>query len=364
MASAEQRRTRPDRATADSAESTPAPSRCTVGTTSGGTNDGDSGGDGAGTVASRRNQLAERIGLLPEPVRTSGTTDVAELVRAGLDARLRKVLDHDPGTYDGDSPEDLHQMRVSVRRMRAMLKSGRAFLDQSWSEPLRAELGWLGRALGPVRDLDVLLARLTEQIADLPETADLPQTKNAATDLLLQRFSSERAQARVRMREALDSERYFQLLGWIVEITSEPLSSDVSDGANRLRELTSKQYRKLAQEVRELPTEPTDEELHSLRIRGKRLRYTAELAAQTDGKRLHQLCDAAKRLQDELGEHQDACVAARRVRGLVGELGAEAPPELAFTAGRLVEREERRRIERRARWPAAWRKVRKVAAKL
>ncbi len=64
----------------------------------------------------------------------------------------------------------------------------------------------------------------------------------------------------------------------------------------------------------------------------------------------------AKKLQDVLGEHQDAVVAAERLR----ELAAGATPEQALAAGRLVEREEERRAKARKTWPKAWRKLRKT----
>ena len=54
-----------------------------------------------------------------------------------------------------------------------------------------------------------------------------------------------------------------------------------------------------------------------------------------------------------LGEHQDAVVAADRLRELVTAAGFEQ----AVVAGRLIEREEERRIEARAAWPKAWRKL-------
>ncbi|MBW0094267.1 CHAD domain-containing protein, partial [Pseudonocardia sp. KRD-188] len=78
------------------------------------------------------------------------------------------MLAHDPGTRTGEDIEDLHQMRVSVRRMRAALKAARPLLDPVWADGLRAELGWLGGALGPVRDLDVMLLRLRAEVAALP----------------------------------------------------------------------------------------------------------------------------------------------------------------------------------------------------
>ncbi len=102
--------------------------------------------------------------------------------------------------------------------------------------------------------------------------------------------------------------------------------------------------------VRKLPAEPADDELHSVRKKGKRARYAAELAGRK------KLVQRAKKLQDVLGEHQDAVVAAGRLR----ELAAGASPEQALVAGRLVEREEERRTEARGAWPKAWKKLRKT----
>ena len=88
-----------------------------------------------------------------------------------------------------------------------------------------------------------------------------------------------------------------------------------------------------------------------MRKLGKRARYAAELAGRK------KLVQRAKELQDVLGEHQDAVVAAGRLR----ELAAGASPEQALVAGRLVEREaERRTRGARATWPKAWKKLRKT----
>ena len=62
-------------------------------------------------------------------------------------------------------------MRVATRRLRAFLRAGHDLLDPEWSEPLREELSWLGGALGPVRDLDVLLEHLSGEVESLDEDA-------------------------------------------------------------------------------------------------------------------------------------------------------------------------------------------------
>ena len=87
-----------------------------------------------------------------------------------------------------------------------------------------------------------------------------------------------------------------------------------------------------------------------MRKKGKRARYAAELAGRK------KLVKRAKRLQDVLGEHQDAVIAAERLR----ELARGSAPEHALVAGRLVEREEERRAEAREAWPKAWHKFHKT----
>ncbi|MER7077120.1 CHAD domain-containing protein [Saccharopolyspora kobensis] len=302
--------------------------------------------------------LAAVVDLPAEPVAAGPQAPIAEHVRAGLDGRLRSLIAHDPGTRLGTDPEELHQMRVSVRRMRAMLRAARPFLDESWAEPLRAELGWLGRSLGPVRDLDVLLDRLRQ------ESADLPAGERAAAARLISGLEAEHGIARVEMLAALDSDRYLGLLRALTAaIRSSPEESD-ADSSSELRGLVLGEFRKLRKAVARLPESPADRDLHALRILGKRVRYTAELAQPVFGGSAQQLIRAARRFQDVLGEHQDACVAEERVRDLLHGFGDEVDAAVGFVAGRLVEREQARKAERRAQWRSAWDALSAAAAEV
>jgi CHAD domain-containing protein len=91
---------------------------------------------------------------------------------------------------------------------------------------------------------------------------------------------------------------------------------------------------------------------HAVRIRGKRARYAVEAVAPVLGGRAVDLAGALGTVQNLLGEHQDAAVAADTWLAI-----ARAHPDdhaLAVTAGRLYER-ERATIRRvRKRLPAAW----------
>jgi CHAD domain-containing protein len=255
------------------------------------------------------------------------------------------MLAHDPGTRLGQDPEELHQMRVATRRLRAFLRAARQLLDAEWAKALRAELGWLGGVLGPVRDLDVLIEHLRE------EAETLEPREQRALRRIFSRLESQRRSHQEVLVEALRSDRYLTLLDRLEVAVAEPrfTSSDVT-----VEEIAAAEFRRLRKAVRRLPSEPTDEDLHAIRIRGKRARYAAELAETAVGKRATRLIGEAKVFQDVLGDHQDAVVAEATIRESLTHAGGEA---LAFAAGRLVERERAGRVAARSAFPDAWKRL-------
>jgi CHAD domain-containing protein len=267
----------------------------------------------------------------------------AELLTAALLTQYRQLLAHDPGTRLDRDAEELHQFRVATRRLRAFLRAGRPLLERSWADALRDEIGWLGGALGPVRDLDVLLEYLRA------ETAQLESADAEAAGELLAAFGEERVVARAELEAALTGDRYLALLDRLEAAGDAPLTGDGAD----LDEVWSREHRRLRSAVKALGDEPDDAGLHAARIKVKRARYAGELTGR-DG-----YVKAAKRLQDILGEHQDAVVAEERLRALA--VSATAPAALA--AGQLVERQRARRRRARDTWRDAWAQLAKQAAK-
>jgi CHAD domain-containing protein/adenylate cyclase class IV len=265
-----------------------------------------------------------------------------EALRALLRRQLREILAHDPGTRLGTDPESLHDMRVAVRRSRALLRAGQALVAED-VDALAAELRWLGEALGTVRDLDVLRDRLHA------ETAVLVQADRTAANHMLRALDRNRTRERRALLKTLSGERYFALLDRFDETLAalQPSGADVSlDG------LAVRQLRKLAKAVRALAADPPDAELHELRKLGKHTRYAYELAGRD------RVVRRAKELQDVLGEHQDAVVAEERLRALA----ASAPPAGALAAGLLIAGERQRRDDARLAWPEAWKRLRRAAA--
>ena len=293
---------------------------------------------GAGDGESRPKVFqALELDFQPEPEEAHDDGSAAGTLRAHIRAQAERVLAHDPGTRLGTDTEELHQMRVATRRLRAFLRAGRDLLDPAWADPVRPELKWLGGELGAVRDLDVLIERLAEEVESLGPDASEGRK-------LLRALVGERRKSRRALLAALDSERYFALL----DAVDRPVATIAEEPS--LEEIRAAEHRRLRKAVKALRADSANEELHQARIKVKRARYAAELSG------AEAYVKAAKVLQDVLGEHQDAVVAEERLRAL-----AARQPAAAIAAGRLVERERSRAANSREEWRRAWKRLSKTA---
>ncbi|HEY3961687.1 MAG TPA: CYTH and CHAD domain-containing protein [Gaiellaceae bacterium] len=256
-----------------------------------------------------------------------------EQLHALLRLQLRDIEAHDPGVRLGDDPEDVHRMRVATRRTRALVQATRPLLGERL-HPLADELKWIGALLGSVRDLDVLIDRLRDGVAQLDDD-------RKGGDLLVASLEEEREGCRDALLTALDSPRYLDTLALFErEVEALPRQGE----ADGLAPIAAEAFAKLRKQAKALPDVPSDAELHELRKSVKKARYAAELAAGEGGRRVEKAIDGLKDLQDVIGAHQDAVVAEERLRAL-------AKARTALAAGRLIERERERRRVARAELP-------------
>jgi CHAD domain-containing protein len=218
-------------------------------------------------------------------------------------------------------------------------------IEPDWGRSLRDRLKGVADALGAVRDTEVLRDRLRSRGPSLPEG------DRKGLDELVTSLEIARDEAREQLLEAIREPTYVVLLDELVEAAREPRVLEAAAGApaaSELRSALERPWQHLEHAVEGAREDASDASLHAVRIRAKRARYAAEAVAPVFGKRAEAFAEAAARLQDELGEHQDSVVARAWLRE-AAESGADA-----FVAGELSAIEAQAATAVRATWPKAW----------
>lgn len=273
------------------------------------------------------------------PTRIDASLSLGELAFAVLRRQFATMRAHEAGSRLGEDPEEVHDMRVATRRMRAAIKLFKDALPER-ARWIRDELKWVAGALGDVRDLDVQL----EQIEEWSEGAD--EEGREALSRTGKALERQREEARGRLIEALDSARYERLESSFAAMlklgpTREVIPGGGPDPRSKADEpvlsagpdLLSRRYRKWRKLADGIDEDSEPEDFHDLRKEGKRLRYALEFFTPVYGEETTTgLIRALKTLQDELGRHQDAIVAAERLRELATG-GHRFPTRAAFVMG-------------------------------
>nr|MBA2641326.1 CYTH and CHAD domain-containing protein [Actinomycetota bacterium] len=233
---------------------------------------------------------------IPIPDLSSGAA-AGDVFRRALAASVVRLIQHDPVIRLDTDPEGVHQARVATRRLRSDLRTFGSLINPLWAGELRDELGWLASLLGGVRDGDVMLERVRQRAAQLPE----PSSRGVAR--VLATLEAARDEAHADLLSTLRSERYVALLDRLVEAAKTPpllLEADLPAPAI-LPGLVRRPWRSLAKRVKALGDAPTDEDLHDIRIRTKRVRYAAEAVSPLVGRQARAFAGAAAALQEVLG---------------------------------------------------------------
>ncbi|MFN2130681.1 MAG: CHAD domain-containing protein [Anaerolineae bacterium] len=232
----------------------------------------------------------------------------------------RQMLRHEAGTRAGEDIEELHDMRVATRRMRAAFGVFADYISSETTAPYLKGLKRTGRKLGAVRDLDVFWEKTEHYLQGLSIGREMD------LDPLHVVWQRERDRARDKMIAYLDSaryERFRERFGTYLQSPQAggvPIStSGIEPRPHRLRFVAPLLiYQRLAavQAYEGWVTGPDVplERLHALRIAAKGLRYTFEFFEEVLGSEAHVLIEQIKELQDHLGDLHDAVVASNLLR--------------------------------------------------
>lgn len=240
-----------------------------------------------------------------------------------------KILHHEAGVLKDQDPEELHEMRVGIRRLRSAIAGFGAAL-QLPEEVSEKKVGQIGKKLGALRDFDVLQITLIDH--HLPQ---LPATEQAHFKSGLKQLSDQRQQAFKSTQKLLKSDRYQNfkttLEQWLAKpdyqaIATVPILHILPDLLlPQVSQLLLHPGWWLGAEIRDrqvtLPDSFTSESvdhflleqgeiLHDLRKTAKRSRYTLELFSQFYDESYATYLKQIKSVQSILGDFQDSRVLA------------------------------------------------------
>src|SRR6185437_2149873 len=201
-----------------------------------------------------------------------------EALRRVGHACITQLLGNEAAALAGQ-PEGIHQMRVAVRRFRAILSSFDKLVPVPCRRPLDDELRWFARALGPARNFDVFAG-------DLLGPARAEAVEAPALERLRKATERRRRLAYSAAHRAIRSRRFTVLLlhlmrwldggGWrdakhpaAAARLLEPIGTLAPAVLDRRRRTARKRSRRFADQ--------SPQQRHKLRIALKKLRYTTEL---------------------------------------------------------------------------------------
>lgn len=268
-----------------------------------------------------------------------------EVVRRALADAVIRLLRHDAGVRLRPDPDEVHQARVAVRRLRSFLRTFLPIMDIDWASALRQDLDQLADDFGAVRDADVRIERLRAR------TQTLHQPDRAAARRIQAIAQAHRDDAMRHVSETISSRSYVDLLKRLVDAARVPSLAPIAaePAIMALPPLVASLWRNARNRVEQFGDRPSDRQLHKLRIRAKRCRYAAEALAPVIGKRARAFSKAAAALQEVLGEHHDAVVTQDWLKRNV------PAGKLSFAAGQLCALELTAEGEAYSRWREAWR---------
>ncbi|MDI3290868.1 CHAD domain-containing protein [Polyangium sp. 15x6] len=219
--------------------------------------------------------------------------------------------------------EALHDFRVALRRMRTLLRVARELWRRKRLARIEGEIRYHAQATGALRDEEVL--RETLAALDLPQEAHAEvggwlvrraravRKEHAEVTRLLRDGPPRRAPTLPNGKRIRPLERTFHALAARLDGDTPRLVSAVDLGHEVLDHAAHDVATWALRDVGDA------EAMHELRIRYKRLRYTAELFTAPLGARATHLAKHATRMQRHLGELHDidqAILTLSRARGL------------------------------------------------
>lgn len=285
--------------------------------------------DAGAVPAGHGSKLARVLGTTPPP---GGAQPSGDPLQRAIAEQVRELVVWDRAVR-ADAYDSIHQMRVTTRKLRSLLRDYQdsfGLPEEGW---VLDELRELAAILGTARDAEVLAERYERDLDGLAPELVRGQVRERLVGGAQRRYQTGLRRSLIAMR----SQRYFRLLDSLEAIAGQDPGAAAAEGQAPVTiEAAYKKVRKAAKAAAQVEREHPDdhhrnEAVHRIRKRAKRLRYTAAATG------ADKVSEQAKAVQSLLGDHQDSVVSREHLRQ-EAEI-AHAAGEDTFTYGLLYQRE-------------------------
>ena len=271
-----------------------------------------------------------------------------EWAKIAIAKHSRKMLKYEAEVLKDKDPEDLHQMRVGMRRLRSAIAGFAIALDLPQTVTER-NIARIGRSLGKLRDLDVLLAALENDYRPI-----LPKAEKKSLDKVIKSLLKQRKKELKQVRETLNSKLYLNLTQGLQDWLEQSRYQTIGDFAIypvlpdlllpqisqmllhpgwlvgvELKEGSVKIAESLDKKAVKQLLEEQEPILHDLRKAAKKTRYNLELFSHFYGDTYNYYVKQIEQIQEVLGQIQDCYVLREVLEKVLKSAIAEKMPKLA-----------------------------------
>lgn len=249
-----------------------------------------------------------------------------------------KTLKHEPEVLKDKDPEELHQMRVGMRRLRSAVTAFSLAINLP-EAATEKKIGQIAKVLGKLRDLDVLQETLENEYKP-----NLPSAEAKVLDRALNQLKKERKTILKKVFKLLETEDYQEFKQQLQDWLEKPDFQDLAPIAIEtiLPDLLLPQIAQLmihpgwlvgttweagtiqaiahpsSETIKEL-LEAKGEVVHDLRKQAKRLRYNMALFVHFYGDAYTHYLEQVKAIQEILGQIQDCHVLSEFLQEALGK---------------------------------------------
>ncbi|TAA45801.1 CHAD domain-containing protein [Corallincola spongiicola] len=244
--------------------------------------------------------------------------------------------------------EGLHDYRVALRKLRSLVTQMKKLFPDDCAQRLNQQLGLMARKTNTLRDMDVY----QQQWQHYQKNLSRKQRQLLAKLTLKEKQRQQRERARViAWLSSKNYQRTFASIQHWFALAEQEAIAEVAPSPSLiswLQKQMNKRYQVIRAAAQALHEPVADEQLHALRIQGKKLRYLVELFPQasekTDWELLHK---PLKKLQSHLGNVNDCAVQLQGIRRKQARLMQQQYPHQAATLNALLE--VKKQIKQQAR---------------